>query len=195
MVGLMQKLLFNMIRDLAGEETLAKIKQQAQLPPDQEYQMNNVYSDEEWRHLLEVALNVLGMTTEQGDEVFAAYFLKETIQRFPTWFTMSKNSYEFLSIQPTIHNCFATSVLDKASREAINDKFKIEQLPNQLITHYRSPNQHCNLYKALAKLVLKHYKDEADIEEKTCMKQGASECEIHITWTRLGAADGKQTNI
>lgn len=195
MVGLMQKLLFNMIRSMSGEETLATIKQQAGLPPTQEYQMNNVYSDEEWRRLLNVAFNVLGLNTEQGDELFAAYFLKDTIQRFPTWFSMSKNSYEFLSIQPTIHNCFATSVLDKASREAINDKFKIDQLPNQLITHYRSPNQHCTLYKNLAREVIRYYQDEAFIDEKICMKHGAAECEIHINWTKLGASNERHSGL
>lgn len=195
MVGLMQKLLFNLIRNMAGEETLAQIKQQAGLPPTKEYQINNVYSDEEWRGLLKVTFNVLGMSIERGNKVFAAYFLKETIQRFPTWFSMSKNSYEFLSIQPTIHNCFATSVLDKTSREAINDKFKIEQLPNKLITHYRSPNQHCTLYKYLAQEVIQYYQDEADIEEKMCMQQGASECEIHINWTKLGTSDERHSSL
>ncbi|WP_158617428.1 heme NO-binding domain-containing protein [Legionella sp. km772] len=189
MVGLVQKLLFSMIRTMAGEEVLAQIKQQAGIPPAQEYQMNNVYSDEEWQRLVRVTFSVLGMNEEQGNEAFAAYFLKETIQRFPTWFSMSKNSYEFLSMQPTIHNCFATSVLDKTSREAINDKFRIEQLPNKLITHYRSPNQHCLLYLHLAQKVVQHFQDEALIEEKMCMKQGASKCEIHINWTKLGTSN------
>ena len=195
MVGLIQKLFFNMIRSTAGEETLAKIKEQLGLPPEHEYQMNNVYSDLEWKTLFAVSINVLGVTEEQCYEIFAAYFLKDSIERFPTWFAMSKNSYELLSIQPTIHNCFATSVLDKAAREAINDKFKIDQLPNRLITHYRSPNQLCSLYKNMAKGVIKYYNDEAEIEEKTCMNEGAAACEIHINWSKLGTADEQHASI
>ena len=195
MVGLIQKLLFNKIRSRAGEETLAKIKEQLGLSPDHEYQMNNVYSDLEWKTLFSVSLNVLGMTEEQGYKIFATYFLKDSIERFPTWFAMSKNSYELLSIQPTIHNCFATSVFDKAAREAINDKFKIDQLPNQLITHYRSPNQLCSLYKNMAKGVIKYYNDQAEIEEKTCMHKGAVACEIHINWSKLGTADEQHASL
>lgn len=187
MVGLIQKILVDMIKDITNEETLNEIKKLANIPLDREFQINVVYSDEEWQKLFKATLSVLKITDEQADEVYAKYFLKDSLERFPTWFQMSKNSYEFLLIQPTIHNCFATGVADQKHRDAINDKFKVEKFPGKIITHYKSSNNHCGLYMKLAQEVINHYKDQAIIEEKKCMKSGGDECEIHVQWSNLAA--------
>jgi hypothetical protein len=182
MVGLIQKILFDMILDIGGEEKLAEIKKLAKLPPDRSFQINLVYSDEEWQRLLDATLQVLNVTQEQAEDVYSDYFFKDVIKRFPAWFNSCKNSYEFLLIQPTIHNCFATGVSDPKDREIINDKFKVEKFPNKITTHYKSHNKLCSLYRALARGVIHYYKDEAIIEEVQCMKSGAPECIMHIQW-------------
>src|ERR1044071_7385552 len=178
MVGLIQKLFLDMIMQLGGEEKLAEVKKLAGVPLDKTFQINEVYSDEEWKRLLNAGLQVMNITEEQADEYYADFFGKDSVKRFPTWFEMSKNSYEFLLIQPTIHNCFATGVADQKTREAINDKFTVDKLPSKLVTHYRSHNGHGGLYKALARWVINCYHDEAVIDEKQCMKKGGKECEI-----------------
>ena len=182
MVGLIQKLLFDMIKQMGGESVLTQVKLEAALPPEYEYQINLVYSDEEWQRLFAATLKVLNITAEQAYEAYADYFMKDVTKRFPTWVSMTKNSYEFLLMQPTIHNCFATSVLDQTSREAITDKFRVEKFPNKIITHYCSPNQQCGLYKAIARWLFNFYKDDVEIEETKCMNSGEKECEIHFHW-------------
>lgn len=182
MVGLIQKILFDMILDVGGEDKLAEIKKLANLPTDRAFQINLVYSDEEWQRLLTATLKVLNLTQEQAEDAYSEYFCKDAIKRFPVWFNSCKNSYEFLLIQPTIHNCFATGVADQKDRSAINDKFKVEKLPNEIITYYYSHNKLCGLYKSLARWIARYYKDEITIEETQCMKLGAPECEIHIQW-------------
>lgn len=180
-----------MVTQTAGPEVLIKIKQEAGIPVDKEFQMNNVYDDSEWQRLFAAVLKILNLTPEKADEIYAEYFLRDALKRFPVWFSMSKNSYEFLLIQPTIHNCFATSVLEKKERDAINDKFVVDKFPDnptKIVTHYRSHNHHCGLYKELAKQVARHYQDEVHIEERQCLKQGGKECEIHINWTKLEGA-------
>jgi heme-NO-binding protein len=185
MVGLIQKIYVDMVLALGGEKALQEIKRLADVPPDMEFQINTVYSDEQWQRLLAAGLQVLNVSLEQAEKTYADYFGKDAIQRFPTWFQMSKNSYEFLSIQPTIHNCFATSAVDAKARQAINDKFRVEKLPNKLITHYRSPNKHCGLYIALGQWVVNYYHDEAKFEHKKCMLLNDDECEIHVEWTKF----------
>ncbi|ASQ44801.1 heme NO-binding domain-containing protein [Legionella clemsonensis] len=185
MIGLIQKILFNMIQDMKGDEGIKELKKLAKVPLDKTFQINNIYSDEEWQRLFIAAQKMLNLSQEEVETYYASYFGKDVVQRFPTWFTMSKNSYDFLSMQPTIHNCFATSTADAETRQAINEKFRLEQRPNQLITHYRSPNRLCGLYKALAQWVIAYYKDKATIEEKKCLKLGDNECEIHVKWTKL----------
>lgn len=176
-----------MIKNVADENVLKEIMQTADVPVDKTFQINQVYSDEEWQRLFAATLKVLKITPEQAYDVYAEQFCKDALQRFPSWFQMSKNSYEFLLIQPTIHNCFATGVANKADRAAINDKFVVDKLPpNKIITHYRSANNHCGLYKSLAKWVINHYNDEAVIEEKQCKLTGSPECEIHVQWSKLG---------
>jgi len=96
MVGLIQKLFLDMIQMLGGEEKVAEIKKLAGVPLEKVFQINAVYPDEEWHRLLEAGLKVLNITPEQADEYYADYFAKDAVKRFPNWFQMSKNSYEFL---------------------------------------------------------------------------------------------------
>ncbi|NNM58740.1 MAG: hypothetical protein HKM04_02890 [Legionellales bacterium] len=191
MVGLIQKLLCDMIQSMGGEETLNKIKMDAGIEPERVFHINQVYSDEEWQRLLASTLKILNVTEEQANDVYADYFAKDALKRFPNWFAMCDNSYEFLLIQPTIHNCFATAVteadgeLRKELCKGINDKFHVDKEPMKVVTHYRSPNQLCSLYTALARWMIAHYQDEATIEEKKCTKRGDDECEIVIQWTKF----------
>jgi len=101
------------------------------------------------------------------------------------WFTMAKNSYQFLARQPAIHNTLAKSVTDKKTRDNIREKFRIETVKNKIITHYKSPNQHCGLYIALAQWIIDYYRDKATMKETRCMKSGDPECEIYIQWQLL----------
>ena len=120
-------------------------------------------------------------------DAYADVFCRDAMTRFSTWFEMSSNSREFLERQVTIHNVFASSVRDPEARKAVEDKFRIEKLENEIVTHYRSPNRLCSMYKALARWMFKHYGDHAAIEEPRCMKRGDTECEIHVIWQKSGA--------
>lgn len=191
MVGLIQKLLCDMILIAADAATLEKIKQDAGIESDRVFHLNQVYSDEEWQRLFASTLKIMNLTEDQAIDIYADYFAKDALKRFPTWFVMCKNSYEFLLIQPTIHNCFATGVteadgeLRKQICKGITDKFHVDKQAMKIVTHYRSPNQLCSLYIALAKWMIAHYQDTAIIEEKKCTKRGDDECEIVIQWTNL----------
>jgi len=186
MVGLIQKIFFDMVNKLGGQEAVDKVKKDAGVSADKTFQINAVYPDDEWQRIFASGLKVLNITREQADDTYADYFGNDVITRFPTWFQMSKTSYDFLLIQPVIHNCFATGVVNTEARKDINDKFHIEKFPNKIVTHYNSPNHHCGLYKSLAKWIINYYKDEAVIDEKKCKELGDNECEIHIHWTKLG---------
>lgn len=182
MVGLIQKILFDLIETSAGADALAEVKRRAEIPVDKVFRIDEVYDDEEWRRMFAATCNVLNITQEQAEEVFADFFYKDSLKRWPMWFKMSKNAREFLARQPAVHNGFATGVLDAESRRAINDKFELEQRDQELVVHYRSPNKLCGLYMALARRIIRHYGDEAEVSEQRCSKNGDSECEIFIQW-------------
>lgn len=187
MVGLVQKLYLELVKSLGGQEAVDKIKTMAGVSLDQSYHLNRFYSDDEWQRLLDAGLKLLNITRDQAEEVYADYFAKDCLRRFPVWFESAKNSYEFLLMQPVIHSCFSNSSPELDVRKEINDKFKIEKFPDKIITYYKSVNNHCGLYKFLAKWMVSYYKDEAIIDEKRCRKTGSDVCEIHINWTKYNA--------
>ena len=180
MVGLVHKILFDFLEETAGTEVVLEVKRRAGVEKDKAFRMDEVYDDAEWRRIFAATLDVLNLTQEQAEEAYADFFLKDGQTRWPMWFKMASNAREFLLRQPKIHNGFATSQQDAAVRSAIDDKFKVEERDGELVVHYRSPNQLCGLYMALARWIINHYGDNAVVEEACCAKNGALECEIHV---------------
>src|SRR5262249_8352824 len=143
---------------------------------DRSYRINMPYSDAEAQRLAAAVLNRISL------EDVAEGFFEDTIARFPTWFEMCKTSREFLEMQPEIHNTFAIGLQRPEERDAVRDKFRLEKLADELVVHYRSPNRLCEMYKAIAQQVFKHYHDTATIEEPRCMNRGDAACEMRIRW-------------
>jgi hypothetical protein len=186
MVGLVHKTLFGLVESVAGSDAVAEVKRRADVPRDKVFRMDAAYEDAEWQRLFAAAVEVLGISSSAAEEAFADFFCNDALQRWPTWFAMSRSAREFLGRQPNIHNSFATAVQDPATRRAITDKFNLEQRDGELVMHYKSPNQLCGLYMALARWIINHYGDQATVEETRCLKQGDSECEVHIHWPLPG---------
>lgn len=188
MVGLIQKLMLDLAQQLGGSGAVAAIRREARLPDDRRYRLDTVYPDDEFQRLLDACCKVLHVTQEQLEVTFADFFGRDALRRWPVWFETSGSARHFLERQQTIHNTFATGVSDPQARKGITDKFRIEKLDRELVAHYRSPNNLCGLYVALARWVLDHYREKATIEHARCVKQGHPECEIRIRWPSPGAA-------
>jgi len=188
MVGLIQKMWLDFVEERAGREGVAEVMRRAGIPPDRVYRIGEPYSDSEWQRLLHATCDVLHCTQDEALEAYAGVFGRDALSRYPKWFEMSANSREFLERQVTIHNVFASGVRDPEARKAVVDKFRIEKRAGEIVTHYRSPNRLCGLYKSLARWMFEHYGDEATIEEPKCMLRGDDECELHVVWTKLRAA-------
>ena len=185
MIGLIQKILLDLVEEKAGPEAVKDVKRSAGVPLDRIFRIGEVYSDTEWQKLFSAACRVLGPDEDRVMELYADAFGRDALVRFSKWFEMSANSREFLERQITIHNVFASGVVDPDSRKAVVDKFRIETFDDKIVTHYRSPNKLCSLYKALARWMFTHYADDAVIEETKCMHRGDEECEIHVIWKNL----------
>lgn len=182
MVGLIQKVLFDLVEEVGGAAAAAEVRRRANVPAERRFRLDTVYSDEEWQRLLQAAGDVLGKPQHELERAYADWFGRDALSRWPVWFEMSSSARQFLERQQTIHNTFATGVRDPAARRDIRDKFRLEKRPHELVTHYRSPNQLCGLYKELARWVLAHYREQATIQETRCTRRGDPECEIHVRW-------------
>jgi hypothetical protein len=186
MVGLIHKTLFGLIESAAGRDAAREARRRANVPEDKVFRLDTPYDDAEWRRLLAAACQVLGVTQPQAEQAFAEYFCQDALKRWPTWFAMSHNAREFLERQPTIHNSMAGGIQDPEARQAVADKFTLEKGAAELVIRYRSPNQLCGLYLAIARWLINHYGDEATVEEARCLKKGDPECEVHIRWPGPG---------
>jgi len=175
-LGYPLKLLLDAIEKRGGHEAVVRVLAAAGVPADRVYRLNEPYSDSEAQRMTTAAQDVLSL------EDIAEAFFEDTRSRFPTWLAMCKTSREFLELQPEIHNTFAHGLQRPVDREAVRDKFRLEKLPDELVVHYRSPNRLCEMYKAIARHVFRHYQETATIDESRCMLRGDAECELRIRW-------------
>lgn len=176
MLGYPLKVVMEAIERRHGRQAVVKILTEAGLPNDHVYRLNVPYSDSEATRLTAAAFHFLSI------EDIADAFFNDTLKRFPTWYAMCKTSREFLEMQPEIHNTFALGLQRPQERQAVQDKFRLEKLEDELVVHYRSANRLCEIYKAIAQQVFRHYRDEATIDETMCMNRGDAECELRIRW-------------
>jgi heme-NO-binding protein len=176
-LGYPLKLLINAIERRHGHDAVVETLVEAGLPADRQYRLNEPYPDQEAQRLSAAAFRRISL------EDIAREFFEDTLVRFPTWFEMCKTSRQFLEMQPEIHNTFAHGLQRPEEREAVRDKFRLDKREDELIVHYRSANQLCDMYKAIAQYVFRHYGDSATISEDRCMKHGDGECLLRIRWS------------
>lgn len=186
MMGLIHRILLNMVAGQGGGEAVRRVNAQAGIASDAVYRMNEPYSDEEWQRLFSAVCDVLDCSPARAERLFAEAFLADALRRFPKWFEMCKTAREFLELQPVIHNGFATGLRSPADRQRVVEKFRLEKHPDRIVTHYRSPNRLCGLYVALAECVLKHYGEQGQITMFKSLKRGDDESEIEVRF--LGKA-------
>jgi len=184
MVGLIQRKLLELVESLGGPAAVAEVRRRTGIPEERFFRVDEAYDDREWQLLLANSCEVLGIRRSEAEEAYADFVCRGFLQRFPTWFRISRNARQFLERQPAIHNSFATSVRDPAARQAIHDKFRLDKTDDELVVHYRSPNRLCGLYQAAARWLIDHYGDDATVTESNCMKRGDNECEIHVRWNQ-----------
>jgi hypothetical protein len=175
-------MLFDWIEARRGVEAVSEVKRRARVPGQKQFRLSEVYDDEEFQRLLAAGGEILGLGESQFEDEFAAACFEYLLERWPTFFRISRNAREFLERQPAIHNSFASGALNPQERRGITDKFRLEQLENETVAHYSSVNRLCGFYMAVARRVIDYYENQAIIEELQCMRKGDPECEIHIRW-------------
>src|SRR5262249_7520004 len=128
MVGIIPKILLDLVEQAGGAEAVRDTLALAGIPDGRVFRLSEIYPDTEWNKLLEAACIILRVSESDALLAYAEAFGKDALERWPKWFEMSQNSLEFLLRQPRLHNYFASGVLDPTARKAILDKFSIEKI-------------------------------------------------------------------
>jgi hypothetical protein len=196
MVGLIQKILLDMVEAEGGPEALAATCEAAGVPPDTPFRINVDYDDAACRRLFDAAAVHLGRSEPELMDLYADYFCRDALERWPVWFEMSANAREFLERQPVIDNGFARGLAGAGDHPAVRNKFCPAEGPDdELVIHYRSPNRFSPLYVALAGWVLRHYGEKADITVRPLPGEEdfpGEAVEICIRWDSGPGAEGRQ---
>ena len=186
MVGIIHQLFFEFVEKNFGASAVAEVKKRAGVPAGQDFRMDTAYPDDVWRKIVGAAVELSGLEADKAEVAFARYCGEALSQRMAGFFKGASSAREMLKQQPAIHNMIASSLRDAGDKRKVTDKFRMEEVNGETITHYVSPNRHCALYKGLAQWVAEYYRERIDLREPLCQKRGDAECEIHVKF--LGAA-------
>lgn len=180
MVGLICDLLLNFVERNCGAGAVAEVRGRAGVPEGRVFRMDTVYEDEEFQRLLAAAAERMELTTDALEASFARYAGEALKLRFPGFWAGATSTREMLLRQPRIHNAMTSSARDTTLRARILDKFRIVPTPDGVVLHYSSPNQLCVFYRHMVAWLAEQFGEEAESEERRCLKRGADRCEIHV---------------
>jgi len=82
MIGLIQKILLDLVEEKAGPEAVTTVKRAAGVPLDRIFRIGEVYSDTEWQNLLSATCGILGADEDQVMELYADVFGRDALIRF-----------------------------------------------------------------------------------------------------------------
>lgn len=178
MIGVIQRVLVDVIREHGGDAAVVAIAGRAGLQGEPEFRIDRDYDDAECLRLIEATAEHFELTEDALYRIYADRFIRESRERFPMFYQMSANAREFLERQPRIHSTLAASLRTEASRDRVRDKFDVRVEGDDLQVVYRSPNRLCGLYEALFYRLLEEFGETGTLQVKACQKRGDPACEF-----------------
>lgn len=176
MIGLIQKILLELVEREGGAKALADVTRRAGLAEVPDFRIDTDYPDDECLRLIEATQAVFGLDEEALYRLYADAFIVESRRLFPMFYRMSPTARDFLERQPRVHDTLASSLRNEASRERVRDKFAIRREGEDLVVTYGSPNRLCGLYEALFDRLLQEYGEAGELSVRTCQKRGDPVC-------------------
>lgn len=150
MIGLMHQVLFAYVESTSGTEAVAAMREEVGIASEHVFRMDRSYPDDEWQKLVAAGITRSTQTAEQFEFGLGRFAADMLHAKFAGFFAGKPSLHEMLRRQMSIHNQLARTMPDEASRRAVNDKFQLVSDGDELVVHYRSPNDHLVLYRGIA---------------------------------------------
>ena len=96
MIGIIQRILLDLLEETGGEALRHTVMDRADVPRDRNYRIDQNYPDDECLRLIYSAVTETGLSEDQINALYATAFLKEARNLFPQFFSMASSSEEFL---------------------------------------------------------------------------------------------------
>ena len=192
LIGLIQSVLVDLLRERGGDELLRDTLVQAGLPADTRFRIDRNYPDGEFMRLLEAAVTTTGLSRPLLIEAYATAFLERAKALFPGFFSLPGGARGFLRRQAAIHVSLAAGLRSPEERRDVKDKFHIEDGEHgDLIVSYQSPNQLCDLYRALAHGAAREFGETLMLTELHCQRRdGGAGCAFRLSCPMMAAVHG-----
>ncbi|NCP65708.1 MAG: heme NO-binding protein [Paraglaciecola sp.] len=183
MIGIIQKVLVDLLVNTGGTELKQAVFARAGVPLDRNFRIDQNYPDDECLRLIHAAVAETGLPAQQIYTLYAKAFLQEAKSLFPRFFEISTSSEAFLMRQATIHAVMASGLQHSVDRKKVTDKFSATQLaPGSIQIEYRSANLLCGIFKALAHELAGFYNESLTVSCARCVKRGDGECCFVLQW-------------
>jgi heme-NO-binding protein len=96
MMGLIPKILVNLVTEKLGQKAVAGILKAADIDQNREYKLVKIYEDDEWQRLFVATCEKLKLSPADAETAYAEYFMEDALRRWAMWFKMAKSSQEFI---------------------------------------------------------------------------------------------------
>lgn len=170
MIGIIHKVLFDLLDQMGGDELSERVGAKAGIPPSS-VRISDAYTDAGFSKLLVTALAETGMTRSDFVQAYADAFLAYAQGLFPAFFEMSGDARDFLLRQPKIHSSLGAGLVGEEDREKVRQKFQVADNEDGTLTvTYQSAVGLCDLYQALAGKIADHYGDRLQVGVVHCGK-------------------------
>jgi len=158
----------------------------AVLEGEPEYLLSESYPDEDLRRLVALTSAHRGLEPDEILFEFGVFTAEITFARlYPAFFDVSASTREFLlTVETRIHELVRATIPNAGPPQ-----LDISPLGDDGVSIvYESPRKMCVLLRGLTQGAARHYGQQAEMEERTCMLRGDPLCTFDATFSAGSAS-------
>ena len=150
------------------------------------YLLSEAYPDERLLALIERAGEAVGRDDDALVHDFGVFTAQSTFTRlYPAFFSIAGSAREFmLTVEARIHELVRATIPNAGPPQ-----LDVTELNGDGVTIvYTSPRRLCPLLRGLTEGTARHYGEQAEIDEQTCMRRGDAACTLAVRFSAAAAS-------